>query len=60
MKVFRGVKTSVEEGVEEMVVDRYRYQGGVEPAFKSSFSRCEKHKHECNPTCNSTNDPINI
>ena len=30
MKVFRGVKTSVEEGVEEMVVDRYRYQGGVD------------------------------
>ena len=37
-----------------------RYRGGVEPAFKNSFSRCEKHKHECNPTCNSTNDPINI
>ena len=36
------------------------YRGGVEPTFKSSFSRCEKHKHECNPTCNSTNDPINI
>ena len=25
------------------------YRGGVEPAFKNSFSRCEKHKHECNP-----------
>ena len=37
-----------------------RYQGGVELAFKTSFSRCEKHRHECNPTCNSTNDPINI
>ena len=37
-----------------------RYQGGVEPAFKTSFSRWEKHRHECNPTCNSTNDPINI
>ena len=37
-----------------------RYRGGVEPAFKSSFSRCEKHRHECNPTCNSTNNPINI
>ena len=36
-----------------------RYRGGVEPAFKNSFSRCEKHRHECNPTCNSTNDPIN-
>ena len=28
------------------------YRGGVEPAFKNSFSRCEKHRHECNPTCN--------
>ena len=37
-----------------------RYWGGVEPAFKTNFSRCEKHRHECNPTCNSTNDPINI
>ena len=36
-----------------------RYRGGVEPTFKISFSRCEKHRHECNPTCNSTNDPIN-
>ena len=27
MKVLRGVKTSVEEGVEKMVVDRYRYRG---------------------------------
>ena len=37
-----------------------RYWGGVEPAFKISFSRCEKHRHECNPTSNSTNDPLNI
>ena len=37
-----------------------RYRGGVELAFKTSFSRWEKHRHECNPTCNSTNDPINI
>ena len=36
-----------------------RYQGGVEPLSKTSFSRGEKHNHECNPTCNSTNDPIN-
>ena len=28
--------------------------------FKNSFSRCEKHRHECNPTCNSTIDPINM
>ena len=37
-----------------------RYRGGVEPAFKTSFSKCEKHRHECNPTCNLINDPINI
>ena len=37
-----------------------RYWGGVNPAFQNSFSRGEKHRHECNPTHNSTNDPINI
>ena len=36
-----------------------RRRGGVEPAFQNSFPRGEKHRHECNPTCNSTNDPIN-
>ena len=36
-----------------------RYRGGVEPHFENSFPRGEKHKHECNPTCNLTNDPIN-
>ena len=25
-----GIETAVEEGIEEMVVDRYRYRGGVE------------------------------
>ena len=30
MKVSRGIEIAVEEGIEEMVVDRYRYQGGVE------------------------------
>ena len=30
MKVSRGVKTSVEEGVVKLVFDKYRYQGGVE------------------------------
>ena len=29
MKVSGGVEISVEEGVEKMVIDRYRYQGGV-------------------------------
>ena len=30
MKVSKDIETAVEEGIEEMVVDRYRYQGGVE------------------------------
>ena len=36
-----------------------RYWGGVKPAFQNSFSREKKHRYECNPTYNSTNDPIN-
>ena len=56
-------------GIEELSGLRYekaweaqqivRCWGGVKPLFKTSFSRQEKHRHECNPTCNSTNDPIN-
>ena len=30
MKVSRGVKTAVEEGIEKMIVDRYKYRGSVE------------------------------
>ena len=30
MKVSRDIETSVEEGVEKMVFDRYRYRGGVD------------------------------
>ena len=30
MQVLRGIKTAIEEGIEEMVVDRYRYREGVE------------------------------
>ena len=37
-----------------------RCQGGVELAFKISFSRREKHINECNQACNSTNDPKTI
>ena len=36
-----------------------RYWGGVEPAFQNSFSTGEKNRYKCNPTYNSTNDPIN-
>jgi len=28
--------------------------------LKNSFSRREKHRYECNQTCNSTKDPNNI
>ena len=35
------------------------YRGGVELAYKSRFSRGEKHRQECIQACNSTNDPIN-
>ena len=115
------IETAVEEGIEEMVIDKYRYRGGVEEQSircknrssiypqlsrsyregrsfldlstryreaveiairkslrsstdskvsrkywasfflkKSSFSKSEKHRHECNPTYNSTNDPNTI
>ena len=30
MKVSRGIEEAIEVGIEEMVIDRYRYQGGVE------------------------------
>ena len=30
MKVSRGIETTVEEGIEVVAFDRYRYQGGVE------------------------------
>ena len=30
----------------------------ISKTSQNSFSKGEKHKHECNPTYNSTNDPI--
>ena len=30
MQVSRGIEIAIEEGIEEMVIDRYRYRGGVE------------------------------
>ena len=30
MKVSRGIEIAVEEGIEEMVLDKYKYRGGVE------------------------------
>ena len=37
-----------------------RCRGGDELAFKSNFLRSEKHRHECNLKCNSTDDPNTI
>ena len=30
MQVSRGIEAAIEEGIEEMVGDKYRYRGGVE------------------------------
>ena len=30
MQVSRGIEEAIEVGIEEMVVDRYRYRGGAE------------------------------
>ena len=30
MQVSRGIEVAIEEGIEEMVGDKYRYRGGVE------------------------------
>ena len=30
MQVSRGIEIAIEEGIEEIVIDRYKYQGGVE------------------------------
>ena len=51
--IWKGLRSSTDSKVSR------RYQRGVEPHFKTSFSREEKHRHECNPTYNSTNNPIN-
>ena len=37
MQVLRGIETAVEEGIEEMVVDKYKYRGGVEEGIKEMF-----------------------
>ena len=49
-------KIAIRKSLEARQIARCR--GGVELAFKNSFSRREKHKHEYNQTRNSTKDPI--
>ena len=56
--VGNAIRKSLRSSRDSKVLRRYR--GGVKLAFKISFLRCEKHRHECNPTCNSTNETINI
>ena len=50
----KGLRSSTDSKVSKW------FWGGIKPHFKTSFSRGEKHRHECNPTYNSINDPINI
>ena len=52
--IWKSLRNSIDSKVSR------RCRGGVELALKSSFSRSEKHRYECNPTCNSTNDPNTI
>ena len=44
MQVSKDIKTAIEEGIEEMVVDRYKYQGGV----KEQSIKC-KNRSSINP-----------
>ena len=53
-----GVEIAIRKSLEARQIARCR--GGVELAFKISFSRREKHRHECNQVCNSINDPNTI
>ena len=42
MKVSRGVETSIEEGVEKMVVDRYRYRGTNHQILDQNLDRSNR------------------
>ena len=42
MKVSRGIEIAVEEGIEEMVFNRYRYRRGVEIAFKKMLEKLDR------------------
>ena len=37
MQVSKGIETTIKEGIEEMVVDKYKYRGGVEEGIKEMF-----------------------
>ena len=53
-----GVEIAIRKSLEAQQIARCR--GGVELAFKISFSKREKHRHDCNQACNSTNEPNTI
>ena len=53
-----GVEIAIKKSLEALQIARC--QESVELAFKNSFSRKEKHRHECNQACNSTKDPNTI
>ena len=40
MKVSRGIEEDIEVGIEEMVIDRYRYGGGVDEQSTKGKNRC--------------------
>ena len=45
MQVSRGIEEAIEVGIEEMVVDRYRYRGGVE----EQTIKCKNRSSICPP-----------
>ena len=53
-----GVKIAIRKSLEARQIARCRES--VKQAFKNSFSRREKHRHECNQTCNTTKHHINL
>ena len=53
-----GVKIAIRKSLGARQIVRCR--GGVKIVFKTSFSRREKHRYECNQAYNSINDPNTI
>ena len=45
MQVSRGIETAIEEGIEEMAIDKYRYRGGV----KEQTIKCKNRSSICPP-----------
>ena len=45
MQVSRSIETAIEEGIEEMAIDKYRYRGGVE----EQTIKCKNRSSICPP-----------